>query len=141
MQKIKNWIQSQKKDFKKLIIGGVGLWLYVLIANPSGIETDIGIVEAFFIGIFLTAIFINAYRFWKGAEKRIGIPTDQEFKLESDIEKKIFADLINLSQKQKLSDSQLNQWILEKLNASGFYKEEWQMHYAKERIKHVFDKE
>ncbi len=67
-EKIINWLKANKKDIKIMGIGGVILSLYILFAKIIGEETDIGIVEAFFVGAFLTAIFVNAFRLW---QKRI----------------------------------------------------------------------
>lgn len=64
-EKIKNWIKANKRDIKIMAIGGLTLSLYILIAKLIGEETDIGIVGAFFAGAFLTAIFVNAFRFWR----------------------------------------------------------------------------
>ncbi|MBI2551689.1 hypothetical protein HYW17_00100 [Candidatus Uhrbacteria bacterium] len=69
-KKIKNWIQAQRKDIKKLLIGGAILAFYILIAKLFGQETDIGVVEAFFVGMLLAAIFVNAYRFYKRTFKK-----------------------------------------------------------------------
>jgi len=63
-EKIKNWLKVNKKDIKKLLIGGVIFALYILFFQLIGEKTDINIIEAFFAGILLTAIFINAYRFF-----------------------------------------------------------------------------
>jgi len=64
-KKIKNWLINNKKDLKRLLIGGVILSILILLLNTLGQETDVGIAGAFFGGIFLTAIYINAYRFWR----------------------------------------------------------------------------
>jgi len=70
-EKIKSWLKTNKKDIKMLLIGGMILSLYILFFKLIGEETDIGIVEAFFGGVLLTAILINIYRFLRWIFKKI----------------------------------------------------------------------
>lgn len=64
-EKFENWLKANKKDVKIMAIGGLILSSYILFFKLIGEETDIGIVLAFFAGAFLTAILVNAYRFWR----------------------------------------------------------------------------
>ncbi|MDP2967052.1 MAG: hypothetical protein Q8N87_01425, partial [bacterium] len=68
-EKIKKWLETNKEEDKKniklLLIGGVISSLYILFAKLIGEETDIGVVGAFFVGIILMVIYINARRFWR----------------------------------------------------------------------------
>ena len=76
--KIINWLKANKKDIKIMAIGGIVLSLYILVAKLMGEKTDIGIVEAFFVGAFLTALFVNASRFWRKRFNKVLGQKDRE---------------------------------------------------------------
>jgi hypothetical protein len=83
---------------------------------------------------------INAVRFWRGVAKKVGIPTADQYnnhKLDEK-EKIIFDELFLLPEIKEISKTKkLDEIIKQKILSSGYCKEEWQIHYSKERIKNA----
>ena len=60
-EKFKDWLMANKKDIKILVIGGIIVGIFFSLTSLS----VLGLISGFWGGILLTAIYVNAYRFWR----------------------------------------------------------------------------
>ena len=135
-EKIKQWFRAQENDVKKLFICFIiAFILYLIITRDilNALEAGFGWTIAF---VFI----INAFRFWKGVAKRAGVPTDtqpQDVPIVKNEEKEILNNLVNhlRSNKEMLEKKELDDLIIKEIKKTTIFKNDWQIDYAKERIK------
>lgn len=139
LNKIKKWLKSQQKDIKILII----FFIIAFVLNLIFVKNFSNALLAGLTGIFTGAIFINAIRFWKKIFKKTGFSANAQYQT-IDLNKEetmIFNELIiELESKQHQSDAEVDKIIEQKIKNLNLYTENWQIHYAKERIKQALKK-
>lgn len=138
IDKLKEWLAKQKKDAKTLLTFFVIVFvLYLIITQDFYNALGAGFGWAFF-----AAIIINAVRFWRSVARKAGVPTE-EYHLELEGEEKaIFNEMMALPNIKELSiGNKIDEIIKEKVLSKNYLKEDWQIHYAKERIKNAIIKQ
>lgn len=136
----KEWIVKQKKDTQTLLICFVTAFILYLIITQSFSNA----LEAGFGWTVFAILAINVVRFWKGMAKRVGIPTVDQYNNHelNEKEKIIFDELLLLPEIDELFVAKkIDGVIKQKILDSGYCKEDWQIHYSKERIKNAIKKQ
>lgn len=137
--KFTKWLIAQKKDVKMLLICFVIAFVLYLIITQNFSNA----LEAGFGWMFFAVIAINAIRFWRGIGRRVGIPPTAEYNIELDEkEKTIFNEIVILPNIKELSaNKKIDEIIKEKILSKNYCKEDWQINYAKERIRNAIIKQ
>lgn len=140
INKPKEWLVKQRKDAQTLLICFVIAFILYLIITQSFSNA----LKAGFGWTLFAVIAINGVRFWKGVAKKVGMPTADQYnnhKLDEK-EKIIFDEILLLPEiKELLITKKLDEIIKQKILVSGYCKEDWQIHYSKERIKNAILKQ
>jgi len=137
--KFKKWLIAQKKDIKTLLICFViAFVLYLMITQNFS-----NALEAGFGWTFFAAIAINAFRFWKGVARRVGTLTTDQYEVKlNEKEESIFNELATLPDiKELIANNKIDAIIKQRILSNKYYTEDWQIHYAIERIRKAITKQ
>lgn len=129
IKKLLEWSIKQKKDAQILLTCSI----IVFVLNLIGTLNFFNALNAGFDSIFGVAVTIFAFRFWRGFIKKL-IPKTIPIEL-CEEEKQILNEIIALPNLKELSTHKIDEIIKEKIVSKNYCKEDWQAHYAKERIK------
>ena len=135
--KSKEWLVKQKKDIQTLLICFVVAFVLYLIITMSFYNA----LEAGFGWMLFAAGAINAIRLWR---KVFGIPTAEQYnnyELNKE-ERMIFDEILSIAKvREVVATKKIDEIIKQKISSLGYCKEEWQIHYSKERIKNAIKKQ